>query len=76
MSCTKLKISAAVAKFGRKSSRKYAVIASLPVAENRVETQSIPNISEAQNSSEFNKKSGSLHSILRRFSLIEVYVKL
>jgi len=65
-------MAAAVAKSGRNSSRKYAVIVSPPVAENLVETQSIPNISEAQKSAEFNKKSGGLHSILRRFSLIEI----
>jgi predicted negative regulator of RcsB-dependent stress response len=70
------KISAAVAKIGRNSSRKYAVLASLPVAENLVETQSIPNISDAQKSSEFNKKSGSLHSILRSFSLLEIHAQL
>jgi hypothetical protein len=50
------KNSAAVAKIGRKSSRKYAVIESLPVTESIVETQSIPNISEAQKAPSSTKK--------------------
>jgi len=46
MSCTKM--TAADAKSGRNRSRKHVAIASPPVADDLVETQSIPNFSEAE----------------------------
>ena len=65
----------AVAKSGRNGNRKYAEIASPPVADDLVEAQSIPNFSETEKLG-VNKTSGNLRSFLCSFSLIAMGVQL